>query len=96
MTQGIEAAKARIRPGDRFISSERTRERLGGISKMTEWRRRQTDPDFPQPIAVNGNVNQYIEREVDDYQVVLVARSAAGLGRRVVRRRAAAAPPASA
>lgn len=67
----IEAAAARIRPGDRLVKSAELRHRLGGISRMTEWRRHQTDPDFPKPID-----GKYIDREIDQYLAVLAARSA--------------------
>jgi hypothetical protein len=37
---------------------------------MTEWRKRQTDPDFPKPVE-----GLYIDREIDEYLAILVARS---------------------
>ena len=64
------AAKTRVRPGDRLVRPKVLRERLGNISPMTEWRKRQTDPDFPKPVE-----GLYIDREIDEYLAILVARS---------------------
>ena len=81
-----EQGQGRVRPGDRLTKPRKLREQLD-ISPMTEWRRRQTDPEFPQPISTGD----YIQREIDEYIAILASRPAPA--RRAPRR---ASAPASA
>ncbi len=59
--------------GRTLLSAEVLRERLGGISRVTEWRRRRGDLEFPVPIPLNGRF-YYYEDEVDRYVRAQLAR----------------------
>ncbi|MGE3652286.1 MAG: helix-turn-helix transcriptional regulator [Reyranellaceae bacterium] len=48
---------------NRLLSSREVRERLGGMSAMTEWRWRR-DGDLPEPVKIRGR-NYYDEAQVD-------------------------------
>jgi hypothetical protein len=52
--------------GRTLLAAEVLRERLGGISAVTEWRRRRRDPTFPTPIELNGR-HYYFADEADRY-----------------------------
>jgi hypothetical protein len=68
----------------RFRPRSEHRARLGKISKATELRLINTDPDHPQPVPMppGGQVKAYVEAESDAYlQIVLQrARNAIGKG----------------
>lgn len=52
---------------ERFIRSTEYRARLGGISRMTEWRLQRDDEDFPKPIKLRPNLVVYRESECEAY-----------------------------
>ena len=63
-------------PDDSLISDRAFRERLGAISKTTEWRRRKVDPHFPQPVQIGGR-NFFSDREARQYVVRMLKQRGA-------------------
>ncbi len=53
----------------KLLTTAQAREKLGGISAQTLWRRRQAvapKPIFPKPICINGR-NYFWDDELDDW-----------------------------
>jgi hypothetical protein len=48
-------------------------ERLGGPSRISAWRWRQSDPDWPQPIKFHGRIF-YVDSESRQYVRRVIAR----------------------
>jgi predicted DNA-binding transcriptional regulator AlpA len=70
---------AAVKPKRQFVLPEVARTSwLGGISKSTEQRLRQTDPDFPLRAEISPGRTGYVADELDAYVELKIAQRDAG------------------
>jgi predicted DNA-binding transcriptional regulator AlpA len=77
--QTLPAAPEAGKP-ETFITRREHRRRCGDISKATELRLINGDPDHPKPVRIGRGLFVYVESESDRYREILIARRNANGG----------------